>query len=50
MTHNENVETTIITGDEMRQYLDGYLRVLYEAAPGSIGGVLPDEGFYHIPD
>ena len=35
-----------ITGDEMRTGLEGYLTVLFNANPDSIGGKLPDESFY----
>ena len=29
--------------------LSGYLEVLYEQAPESVGGSLPDDAFYYIP-
>ena len=35
-----------ITGQEMQEKLSGYLTVLYNAAPESVGGKLPEEGFY----
>ena len=35
-----------ITGDEMKTGLEGYLTVLFNANPASIGGNLPDEEFY----
>ena len=35
-----------ITGQEMQEKLSGYLAVLYNAAPESVGGKLPEEGFY----
>lgn len=35
-----------ITGDEMREKLSGYLCVLAEQAPESVGGVLPADDFY----
>ena len=38
-----------ITGERMQNYLSGYLGVLYEQSPASIGGALPDEAFYFIP-
>jgi len=38
-----------ITGERMRDYMQGYLSVLYAQAPASIGGALPDETFYFIP-
>jgi len=37
---------TFIEGDAMRQALSGYLTVLYEANPKSVGGQLPDDAFY----
>lgn len=37
---------TCITGEPMRQALMGYLQVLYERAPESVGGSLPGEDFY----
>ena len=40
---------TYIGGIAMQEKLTGYLRVLYEQNPQSVGGVLPDEGFFYIP-
>lgn len=40
---------TCITGDEMMTDLGGYLQVLYELDPSSVGGVLPTEDFYYMP-
>ena len=37
-----------ITGERMQRYLAGYLAVLYDQMPASIGGALPDEDFYFI--
>ena len=37
---------TLITGDEMKEKLSGYLSVLYEQNPASVGGALPEEDFY----
>ena len=31
----------------MRAKLSGYLSVLFEAAPESVGGALPDDNFYY---
>lgn len=36
-----------ITGEEMEQYLSGYLQVLFEQAPEAVGGNLPGEDFYY---
>ena len=38
-----------MTGDEMKTNVEKYLTVLYESDPTSVGGELPDEGFYYIP-
>lgn len=38
-----------LDGEEMRQNLSGYLGVLFEADPKSVGGALPDGGFYYEP-
>ena len=35
-----------ITGDAMQADAAGYLQVLYDADPASVGGAMPDEGFY----
>lgn len=40
---------TCIQGEEMKQALSGYLEVLFEQNPESVGGALPDEDFYYIP-
>lgn len=37
---------SFISGIEMQEKLSGYLKVLYNADPQSIGGQLPDEDFY----
>lgn len=37
---------TLLTGDEMTTKADGYLAALFEQNPASVGGKLPDEGFY----
>ena len=36
-----------LTGEEMKTALSGYLNALYEANPASVGGALPEEGFYY---
>lgn len=38
---------TYIDGDEMQTAMEGYLNVLFEQNPKSIGGKLPDDSFYH---
>ena len=35
--------------EEMKQALEGYLKVLYAQAPESVGGKLPGEDFYYVP-
>ncbi|MDR1784307.1 MAG: ABC transporter substrate-binding protein, partial [Endomicrobium sp.] len=39
---------TYIDNTEMQNKLSGYLKVLYDANPKSIGGKLPSEDFYYI--
>ena len=36
-----------ITGSEMKEKLSGYLQVLSDAEPASVGGALPGEDFYY---
>lgn len=36
-----------ISGDEMKEKLSGYLTVLYDQNPESVGGALPDDAFYY---
>lgn len=40
---------TYIDGEEMRQALSGYLQVLFEQDPASVGGKVPGEDFYYAP-
>ena len=37
-----------LTGAEMESALKGYLEVLFRADPASVGGEVPDSGFYHL--
>lgn len=39
---------TCITGDDMVNGMKGYLSVLFEREPKSVGGKLPDEDLYYI--
>jgi len=39
---------TYIDGEEMKQALSGYLSVLFEQDPKSIGGTLPEDEFYYV--
>ncbi|MEG1849962.1 MAG: ABC transporter substrate-binding protein, partial [Oscillospiraceae bacterium] len=38
---------TYIEGAEMKSAMAGYLKVLFEQNPKSVGGTLPDDGFYY---
>ena len=38
---------TYVDGADMKSALSGYLRVLYEQAPESVGGALPGDDFYY---
>lgn len=37
---------TLIRGEEMKNKVNGYLKVLFDQKPESVGGKLPEEGFY----
>lgn len=39
---------TYIDGEEMKTLLNGYLEVLYEQKSESIGGKMPDDGFFYL--
>lgn len=39
----------MITGDEMKTKVGGYLTALFDQNPESVGGALPDDEFYFIP-
>lgn len=43
-----NCNVVCIRSEEMKSDLSGYLKTLYEAEASSIGGTLPDDGFYYI--
>lgn len=38
---------TFVTGDELKTGLSGYLQVMFDANPKSIGGAMPEDGFYY---
>lgn len=40
---------TYIDGTEMKSMLEGYLNVLNDMEPSTIGGMLPTEDFYYLP-
>ena len=37
-----------VEGTDMKTQLSGYLKVLFDADPASVGGTLPGEDFYFI--
>ena len=39
---------TFISGEEMKEKLGGYLQVMFDAAPASVGGALPADDFYYL--
>ena len=43
-----NCALVCLTGEEMKTALSGYLKVLFEADPASVGGALPEDGFYYV--
>lgn len=40
---------TFLSGNDLKDALEGYLRVLLEQNPASVGGMLPDDAFYYMP-
>ena len=43
------ISMVCMTGVPMRTALSGFLAELYAANPDSVGGALPDDGFYYLP-
>lgn len=43
-----NCNIVAIAGDEMKTDLAGYLQVLFNANPKSVGGTMPDDDFYYL--
>lgn len=39
-----------LTGDELKECLDGYLSALYDMNPQSVGGKLPGDGLYYAAE
>jgi len=39
---------TFMAGDEMKSAAGGFLKVMFDADPKSIGGTMPDEAFYYM--
>lgn len=44
-----NCNITCITGEEMKTAISGYLQVLFDRNPESVGGALPADAFYYVP-
>ena len=42
-----NCNIVFITGEEMKEKLSGYLKVLFEQNPKAIGGTVPADDFYY---
>lgn len=42
-----NCHIVCISGDEMKSKLSGYLQVLFEQNPASVGGAMPADDFYY---
>lgn len=40
---------TCITGEDMKSAISGYLQVLFDQEPASVGGTLPADDFYYLP-
>ena len=40
---------TYVDGDQMKSLLSGYLKVLFDMEPASVGGILPADDFYYMP-
>ncbi len=40
---------TCMTGEAMKAALSGYLQVLFDQDPSSVGGTLPEDDFYYLP-
>ena len=39
---------SFLSGEDMKAALSGYLQVLFDQNPASVGGALPEEAFYYI--
>ena len=42
-----NCNICFVEGNEMKEKLTGYLQVLYDADPKSVGGAMPDDNFWY---
>ncbi len=38
-----------LDGAEMKSALSSFLKILFDSDPKSVGGTLPDDGFYYVP-
>ena len=38
---------TFVSGEEMKTQLSGYLQVMFDANPKSVGGTMPGDDFYY---
>lgn len=45
-----NCNIIYLDGAEMKKQLSGFLQVLYDANPSSVGGALPEDDFYYSAD
>lgn len=43
------VNMCAITGTEMKDKLSGFLQIMYDYNPDSVGGAMPEDDFYYIP-
>ncbi len=43
-----NCNICFVKGNEMKEKLTGYLQVLYDADPKSVGGAMPDDNFWYV--
>lgn len=43
-----NCSFVFITGEEMKTTIQGYLQVLFDENPKSVGGAIPDDSFYFV--
>lgn len=43
------VNMCAITGQEMKEKLEGFLKIMYDYNPDAVGGSMPDDDFYYIP-
>ena len=46
----DDCNLTFVAGADMVEAIEGYYEVLFDADPTSIGGALPDEGFYYTTE